>query len=151
MPKVAAAFGKVLGPKGRMPNPKAGCVVPPNANLEPLVKKLQNTVRIKVNTGYLFQTRIGKEDTPDEHLIDNSMAIYNALIHALPGEQHNIKNVYLKLTMGPAIKVGAKEITPTEEVTTKKKIPVKKVKEEPKKEEKHKVAEKKEKPAKPKE
>jgi large subunit ribosomal protein L1 len=118
MPKVAAAFGKVLGPKGRMPNPKAGCVVPPNANLEPLAQKLQNTVRVRVNTGALFQARVGSEDTSDDHLVDNSMVIYNALLHALPSE-HNIKSIYMKLTMGPSVKVGAKEVEVKEKVKSK--------------------------------
>jgi len=131
MPKVAAAFGKVLGPKGRMPNPKAGCIVPPNANLEPLVKKLEKTVRIKVNTGYLFQARIGNEDTPEESLVDNSMVLYTTLAHALPNEQNNIKSVYLKLTMGPSVKVGAKEEEIKEAPSKKpaeKEAPKKKVK-----------------------
>ncbi len=117
MPKVAAAFGKVLGTKGKMPNPKAGCIVPPNANLKALVTKLQNSVRIRVNVSPLFQCRIGNEDTPEEHLIDNAFIIYNSLIHSLPGEKNNIRSVYLKLTMGPSIKVG----TETEEAPQKKK------------------------------
>jgi large subunit ribosomal protein L1 len=143
MPKVAAAFGKVLGPKGRMPNPKAGCIVPPNANLEPLVKKLQNTVRIRVNAGLLYQCRVGSEDTPDDDIVANILDIYNALIHALPNEKHNIKTSYLKLTMGPCFRVG-------EEVKEAvKEEPKKSPKEEAKEEKKEKAqAEKEEKPAK---
>jgi len=120
MPKIAAAFGKVLGPKTKMPNPKAGCIVPPNANLEPLVKKLQNTIRIKINAFPLFQCRVGNEESKDEDIIANSMDVYNALAHALPAEQHNIRSVYLKLTMGPSIKVGGK--TDDSEVAKKPKV-----------------------------
>jgi large subunit ribosomal protein L1 len=130
MPKVAAAFGKVLGPKGRMPNPKAGCVVPPNANLEPLVKKLEKTVRIKINTGLLFQARIGNEDTPNEHLIDNAMMLYNNLAHALPNEQNNLKNIFLKFTMGPPVKIGAKKETKEDIKEIPKSLKKGKIKEE---------------------
>jgi large subunit ribosomal protein L1 len=106
MPKVAAAFGKVLGPKGKMPNPKAGCVVPPNANISALAEKLQNTVRVSVKVAPLFQCRIGSEDTKEEDIVSNAMDVYNSLIHALPTGQHNIRSIYLKLTMGPSVKVG---------------------------------------------
>jgi len=115
MPKVAGAFGRVLGPKGKMPNPKAGCIVPPNANIKVLIDKLQKTVRISVKTSPMLQCRVGNDDNKDEEVVDNVMTIYNALIHSLPNEIHNIKSVYLKLTMGPSIKVGKKEKENAEE------------------------------------
>lgn len=117
MPQVATSFGRSLGPRGKMPNPKAGCVVPPNANLQPLVEKLNKTIRIKIETNPIFQTGVGSEDMEDSHIIDNIMTIHTALAHALPSDVHNIRNVFIKLTMGKAIKVGedAKEEAPVEE------------------------------------
>ena len=70
MPKVASAFGSVLGPKGKMPNPKAGCVVPPNANLKLLNDKLQKTVKIIAKTSPMIQVAVGKEDSKEEEVID---------------------------------------------------------------------------------
>ncbi|MAF34956.1 50S ribosomal protein L1, partial [Candidatus Woesearchaeota archaeon] len=46
MADVAKTFGKVFGPKGKMPNPKAGCVVPPNANLKQVTDRLRKLTRI---------------------------------------------------------------------------------------------------------
>ncbi len=143
MPKIATAFGRVLGPKGKMPNPKAGCVVPPNANLKPLYERLQKTLRIATKNDPLIQCSVGKEDAKDEEIIDNILTVYNALVHALPNEAHNIKSIFLKLTMGKAVKVG-EEIKEEEEKKTKK--PVKKEeKKEPVKEEKKKETEEKKK------
>lgn len=105
MPKVAAAFGKVLGIKGKMPNPKLGCVVPPNANLEPLVKRLSTTVRLAAKKGTNLQCMVGKEDQPDEEVIDNVITIYQAALKQLPNEEQNVKNVTLKLTMGKPVKI----------------------------------------------
>ena len=99
MPKVAAAFGKVLGTKGKMPNPKLGCVVPPNANLEPLIKKLNSTVRLTAKKGTNLQTLVGKEDQPDEQIVDNVLTVYQAVLKQLPNEVQNVKDVLLKLTM----------------------------------------------------
>jgi len=105
MPKVAQVFGKVLGPKGKMPNPKQGCVVPPNANLEPLIKKLQSTVRLSAKKGTNLQCLVGKEDQPDEQVVENILTVYNSTIKKLPQEKHNIKNIQLKLTMSKPIKI----------------------------------------------
>lgn len=99
MPKVAAAFGKVMGAKGKMPNPKLGCVVPPNASLEPLIKKLNSTVRLAAKKGTNLQVMVGKEDQPDEQIIDNVLTVYQAALKQLPNESQNIKDVMLKLTM----------------------------------------------------
>ena len=105
MPKLAAVFGRSLGARGKMPNPKLGCVVYPNANLEPLVKKLASTVRLSAKKGTNLQCLVGKEDQSEEQVGDNILAVYQAAIKQLPNEEHNVKNVLLKLTMGKAVKV----------------------------------------------
>jgi large subunit ribosomal protein L1 len=105
MPKVAKAFGKVLGIKGKMPNPKLGCVVPPNANLEPLVKKLSLSVRLQAKKATNLQCMVGKEEQPDAEIIDNIITVYNATLKQLPNEIQNVKNVVLKTTMGKPVKL----------------------------------------------
>ena len=134
MPKVAAAFGRVFGPKGKMPSPKAGCVVPPNANLNPLYERLQKTIRVITKNDPIIQCSVGKEDMKDEEIIDNILTIYNALIRALPNEIHNIKSIFLKLTMGKPVKIGEEAAEEKEKKTVKKKGMEKKIPEEEKKE-----------------
>jgi|SRR3989338_3323378 len=109
MPKVATAFGRVFGPRGKMPNPKSGGVVPPNANLKPLYEKLQRTIRVTNKSAPLLQCGIGTEDMKTEEIVDNALTVYNSVLHVLPNEKHNIKNIYIKLTMGKPVKVGEKE------------------------------------------
>jgi large subunit ribosomal protein L1 len=95
-----------------MPNPKSGCVVPPNANLKPLYEKLQRTIRVLTKNSPLAQCGVGTEDMGLNDVAENALAVYNTIVHALPNEKHNIKDVYVKLTMGKPIKVGEKiEIT----------------------------------------
>lgn len=105
MPKVAQAFGKVLGVKGKMPNPKLGCVVPPNANLKQLVEKLSKTVRLSAKKGMNLQCVIGKEDQPEDQIIDNILTTYSTTLKQLPEEKQNIKDVLLKFSMGKPVKV----------------------------------------------
>ena len=105
MPKVAAAFGKILGTKGKMPNPKLGCVVPPTANLETLKRKLNSTVRLSAKKAVNLQCLVGKENQPDAEVIDNILAAYQATLKQVPNEHQNIKNVCLKLTMSKPVKI----------------------------------------------
>lgn len=105
MPKIAAVFGKALGGRGKMPNPKLGCVVPPNANLEPLVKKLATTVRLSAKKGTNVQCIVGKQDQAVEQITENILTVYHAAAKQLPNEAQNIKNVLLKTTMGKPVKV----------------------------------------------
>ena len=80
MPKIAANFGRILGTRGKMPNPKLGCVVPPSTNLEPLIKKLNHTVRLQAKKGLNLQCVIGKQDQRDEEIIDNILTIALAMV-----------------------------------------------------------------------
>ena len=105
MPKIASVFGKTLGTKGKMPNPKAGCIVPPKTNLRPLVEKLQKLVRVSAKTSPVAHAGVGKQEMDEEHVVDNILTVYNAVVARLPSGKHNIKSVYLKLTMGEPIKV----------------------------------------------
>jgi large subunit ribosomal protein L1 len=105
MAKVAASFGKVLGTKGKMPNPKLGCVVLPNANLEPVIKKLSSTVRLVAKKGLNLQCVVGKENQPDNEIIENILTVYNSVLKGVPNETQNIKNVLIKTTMGKPVRV----------------------------------------------
>jgi len=106
MTRVASTFGRYLGVRGKMPNPKAGCVVPSKgANLKALYDKLQRTIKISAKKVPLIQLRVGTEDMPGEQVADNVLFIYDQLIHHLPNEKHNIKAVYLKLTMSKPVKL----------------------------------------------
>jgi large subunit ribosomal protein L1 len=105
MGKVAATFGKVFGMKGKMPNPKIGCVVPPNGNLEVLVKRLNLSVRMTAKKALNLQCTIGKEDQPEEEIIDNIITVYGNAVKQLPNELQNVKDVSIKLTMSKAVRV----------------------------------------------
>lgn len=107
MPDVAKTFGRILGPRNKMPNPKVGCVVPPNANLAVLAEKLRNTIRVLIRTQLSYKTIVGDEAGSEDDVVENVMAIYGALVHQLPAEEQNIKSIMLKLTMSAPVTISA--------------------------------------------
>lgn len=147
MPDVAKIFGRVFGPRGKMPNPKAGCVVPPNANLKTLVEKLQKTLHLTAKIDLAVKCPVGSEEMTDEQVVANSLTVYNAVVNTLPQEEQNIKNVMLKFTMSKPVLVQkeAKEKAGKKKAEPK---PAEKPKEEKKEPEKKQESEKKE-PKKP--
>lgn len=100
MGKVAGAFGRVFGPRGKMPNPKSGCVVPPKANLKALYEKLQTTIRVMVKTQTVVQVTVGNEGMTEEDLADNITTVVNQVVNHMPGHENNLKKILVKLTMG---------------------------------------------------
>jgi len=106
MPLVAKTFGRFLGVLGKMPNPKFGQIVPPKANLEPLVKRLKNSVRIVAKKSPVIHCGVGNEKMTDEELAENILAVLEAVKHKLPKGEHNIASVLVKTTMGAPVKIG---------------------------------------------
>lgn len=108
MPDVAKFFGKVFGPKGKMPNPKAGCIVPPKIDLKLVYNELQKTVKLQTKNEQAIKCPVGIEGMKDEQIQENILAVYNAVVRALPKEAQNIKSIMLKLTMGSPVMIGEK-------------------------------------------
>ncbi|MEK6936738.1 MAG: 50S ribosomal protein L1 [Nanoarchaeota archaeon] len=104
MPKIATLFGRILGPLGKMPNPKIGAVVPGSIqSLKPLTDKLRNTIRLQTKNEPTVKASIGNETMKDEEIADNFLHVYNSVLHSLPQEKNNVKSVIIKMSMGSPI------------------------------------------------
>jgi len=104
MPAVATAFGRILGPAGKMPNPKTGGVIPDEKKAAEVVQKLKKTILLKTKDASV-KTSIGKESMKEENMIQNAVLVYNTILNSLPNRKENIRSVMLKLTMSKPIKV----------------------------------------------
>lgn len=109
MPQIATIFGKTLGPRGKMPNPKAGCIVQSTDDLKPITEKLRSTVRIQTKNELAIKVPVGAFSMKDDAVAENIVFVYNTLLHELPQEKNNIRNALLKLTMSKPVKIGGKK------------------------------------------
>ncbi len=124
MTEVAKAFGKVLGPMGKMPNPKAGAVVPPIIpSLKPIVDKLKNSIKLQTKNELAVKGIIGNESMKDDELAENALAVYKHVLHLVHDDKSKIVKAILKLSMGRPFVVTRKY---TEEELSKKEIKSKK-------------------------
>lgn len=105
MPAVATAFGKSLGPTGKMPTPQLGVLMQetPEA-IKALLARISKSIKIKAKEPAI-RVAIGKETMSDEHLAQNIRTVYNDIVNVLPAKKENIRKVMIKLTMGAPIKV----------------------------------------------
>jgi large subunit ribosomal protein L1 len=103
MTDIASVFGKILGPKGKMPSPKAGCIVPPKIDLKMIRHKLDNTVHIQTKKQPVISVRIGNEKFSDEDLAKNINAVYALIVSKLPRGEQQIRKIYVKTTMGEPV------------------------------------------------
>ena len=100
MPTVGRVAGPILGPKGKMPTP-----VPPQAPIDTILERERRTVVLRSRDQMFVKCKVGKESMSDEDISNNVEAILNNLTGALRRGENNIQSIYLKLTMGPAIRV----------------------------------------------
>jgi len=99
MPKIATSFGKILGPAGKMPSPQLGIIFnTDDKTINELKTKINNSIKIKTKEASI-KLPIGKQSMKDEEIIENILAVYNAILKAMPKEKENIKNIEVKFTM----------------------------------------------------
>ncbi|HDN81223.1 MAG: 50S ribosomal protein L1 [Methanomicrobia archaeon] len=99
MPLIGKVLGPVLGRRNKMP-----VIVPPTAPLDPIVEKLKNSIRINTRDTPIVQAIIGNEKMDDDKIVENGMAVLNAVKRKYEG-MNVLRSVYVKTTMGPTIKV----------------------------------------------
>jgi large subunit ribosomal protein L1 len=107
---IVGRLGKVLGPKGLMPNPKLGTVTP---NVAEAVKAAKGgQVEFRVEKAGIIHSGIGKVSFPAEDLKRNFTAFVDAIVKAKPAGAKGkyVKKVALSSTMGPGLKVDVAEV-----------------------------------------
>ncbi len=110
MMALVGRLGKVLGPRGLMPNPKVGTVTP---NVAQAVKDAKGgAVEFRVEKAGIVHAGIGKASFTDEALVINVKALIEALNRSKPSGAKGvfIKRVGLSSTMGPGFKVDVSSI-----------------------------------------
>ena len=104
------ALGRVLGPRGLMPNPKSGTVTVDVAKAVEEVKK--GKIDFKVDKNGIVHSSIGKVSFTPEQMKDNAREFINTLIKLKPAAAKGtyIKSIYLSSTMSPGVKVDTKTV-----------------------------------------
>lgn len=100
MPIIAKSLGPVLGPRGKMPEP-----LTPDKNIEDVIKKAKNSIKVRSKDKLTFHLPVGRRDMDPEKLAQNVQSVIDRIEHKLEKGKQNIRSVYVKTTMGPAVKV----------------------------------------------
>ncbi|MDE5982368.1 MAG: 50S ribosomal protein L1 [Duncaniella sp.] len=104
------ALGRILGPRGLMPNPKSGTVTVDVAKAVEEVKK--GKIDFKVDKNGIVHSSIGKVSFTPQQMRENAREFVNTLIKLKPATAKGtyIKSIYLSSTMSPGIKIDPKSI-----------------------------------------
>jgi large subunit ribosomal protein L1 len=105
MMPVVGQLGRILGPQGKMPNPRVGTVT------EDIEKAVQDSksgkVEYRTDRQAIVHMAIGKASFPDDQLLDNYSAVIDEIIRAKPSSSKGkyIRSATLATTMGPGVRV----------------------------------------------
>lgn len=107
---VVGKLGRVLGPKGLMPNPKSGTVT---FDLENAVKEIKaGKVEYRLDKSNIIHVPIGKVSFGEQQIYENYKALMDAIVKARPAAAKGqyLRNVTITSTMGPGIKVSTAKL-----------------------------------------
>ena len=100
MPLVGRYLGQVLGPKGKMPTP-----VPPTVDISNVINRHKRMVRVRVRDQLNAQCKVGDQDMSSSEIAENITAVVSMIERKLEKGSRNIKAIYVKMTMGPTLKI----------------------------------------------
>ncbi|MFH1647864.1 MAG: 50S ribosomal protein L1 [Chloroflexota bacterium] len=105
-------LGKILGRRGLMPNPKSGTVVQMNDLPRVIEDARKGRVEYKLDRTAIIHVPLGKVSFDDKMLLENLMAVMEAVVKAKPAgaKGQYVKSAYITTTMGPGIKL---DLAPT--------------------------------------
>jgi large subunit ribosomal protein L1 len=105
MMRAVGKLGKVLGPRGLMPNPKTGTVTP---NVAQAVKEIKaGKVEFRVDKTGIVHAPVGKVSFPSRNLIENASALLDSVVRAKPSAAKGkyLRSITVSSTMGPGVRV----------------------------------------------
>ncbi len=105
MMRVVGKLGKVLGPRGLMPNPKTGTVTPDVATAVKEIKA--GKVEFRVDKTGIVHAPVGKTSFPAQSLVDNVTALLDSIVKAKPAAAKGkyFRSITVSSTMGPGVKI----------------------------------------------
>ena len=110
MMRVVGRLGKILGPRGLMPNPKTGTVT---MDLARTVKDFKaGKIEYRVDRAGVVHAPVGKASFSAEALVENVKELVQALVRAKPSAAKGtyLKSMYLSSTMGPSVRLDPAEV-----------------------------------------
>ncbi len=110
MMRAVGRLGKVLGPRGLMPNPKTGTVT---FEIAKAVKEIKaGKVEFRVDKTGIIHAPVGKTSFPSDHLVANAQALIESVIKAKPpaAKGKYLRSVTLSSTMGPGIAIDTAQV-----------------------------------------
>lgn len=105
MPIVGKKLGQILGPRGKMPKP-----IPSGADPTPTINLLKRSVVARSRDKKTFHVPVGSKNMEVEKIAENIEEVLKNVASKLERGFGNIESVYVKTTMGPAVKIDLKDM-----------------------------------------